>query len=193
MHRLTIPAEVRAGDGLLALLTTGSPARSLAVPTGWQLVDSVASSSVETFVLQRKAVASSAGSVLRLPLSGSASATTTLLAYSGTAPAGPVGVAMVGLDTGPGPVRTTPALQLGSTGATLVSYWADRARTTGWTLPTELIQRTASFGTGSPHTSAVSAESVGAVPAGSAGQLTATASASGGHATTVSVLVAPGR
>lgn len=193
VHRLTVPSEVRAGDGLLALLTTGAPARTLAVPSGWQLVDTVATSSVETFVLERAATAGSAGSVLRLPLSGSAMATTTLLAYRGTQPAGPVGDVASSSDTRRTQRRSTPILRLASPGAAMVSYWADRSQTTGWTLPAGVVQRAASFGTGSPHTSAVAADSGGPVPAGPAGDLTATATGGGGHATTVSVLLAPGQ
>lgn len=192
VHRVRVPADVRAGDGLLAFLTTGTPARSLTVPAGWRLVDSVATDSVETFVLEATATAASAGGVLPLRLDGRAKATTTLLAYASTAPAGPVGVAELGHDTLRTPARTTPSVPLANPGALLVSYWADRAATTGWTLPTGVLRRTTSFGAGSPHTSAVTADSSGPVPTGTVGGLTATASGRGGHATTASVLLAPG-
>ena len=190
-HLITVPAEVRAGDGLLAFLTTKSPTRTLTVPAGWQLMRTISSSQHQTFVLQRQAVATTAGSTVRFTLSGNAQASATLVAYSGTAAAGPVGALAATTATTTTRTHQTPTLPV-ATPAMLVSYWGDRSASTGWTLPTATTLRAESVGQGSVHTSAAVGDSAGQVPAGTAGGLVATASASSAHASMISVLLAPG-
>ncbi len=194
-HTVTIPAAVRAGDGLIAVLSTNNPSRDLAVPAGWQLVDTQATpgTGIETFVLQRVATAGSAGSTVPLTLSLAATATATVLAYDGTAPSGPIGAWAMAGETVRRAAHTTPSIALGSTGAGVASYWADRSGTTAsWALPAEVIRRTQSFGTGTGHTSAVAADVVAPAPAGTAGSLTATASSASSAAMMLTVLLAPG-
>ncbi len=190
-HRVQVPAAVRTGDGLLAFLTTNKPALSATTPDGWQLVDTVQTSGVETFVWQRVADASSAGTTVRFPLDGRAQGTTTLLAYDGTA-SEPVGAVGSGRETVRRDAHTTPAVRLATSGAPLVSYWSDRGSTTGWTLPAAVTGRSQSAGTGTGHTSAVAGDSGRPTTAGAAGSLVATAAAASAHATAVTVLLAPG-
>lgn len=191
-HPITVPAAVPAGDGLLAFLTTNSPSRSLSVPAGWQLVRTLASSQHKTYVLQRQAVTTTAGSTVTFNLSGIVRASATVVAYSGTAAAGPIGALAATAATTPTRTHQTPTLPLATPATMLVSYWGDRSTSTGWSLPSATTSRAQSVGPGSTHTSAAVGDSAGQMPAGTAGGLVATASASSAHASMISVLLAPG-
>ena len=194
VHRITVPAAVRGGDGLLAALTLNNPSRQVTTPDGWSLVDSVAGTRMKTLVWQRVADASTAGSTVRFALDARAAGTTSLLAYQGTSAAGPVGALASAAEQLTGRTHSTPSLDLGSDGAPVVSYWSNRSDTTvGWEVPAQLAVRSSSAGTGTAHTSAVAADSGGPVPAGATGGVTATASSAGTGATTMTLLLTPGR
>lgn len=192
-HRVTVPGEVRRGDGLLAFLSVNSTSRTVTPPGRWRLVDTVTDSRLETTLWQRTAGRRTAGRPIRFLLDRRAKATTTLVAYHGTSASAPVGAVRGNYETGPSTTHTTPRLRLATEGAGLVSYWADRSTsTTGWTLPAGVVSRSQSAGTGTGHTSAAAGDLDGPVSPGTAGGQLAEASSRSHHATMVTVLLAPG-
>jgi PKD repeat protein len=189
---VTVPADVRAGDGLLLVLSTNSTATG-ATPAGYRQEASLtaAGTSPTTQVFSRVAGATDAGSRVTVPLSASAKVTLQLLAYSGTAATGPVASA-TGAASPSGTAHTTPRVDVAAAGSWVVSIWSDKqagART--WTPPSSVTARSNVGGVGNGDVATLIADSGAPVPAGSAGGLTATVPTASNRAVTFTVVLAP--
>ncbi|HEV7657845.1 MAG TPA: phytase [Mycobacteriales bacterium] len=184
---VTVPAAVQAGDGLLLYATLNITTTTVTAPAGWTQVANFVTASARTLVWKKAAAPGDAGSRVALGLSATTKVALQLAAYGGTA-ANPV--VATRSDTAntlghPTPVVTVPA------GGWVVSYWADKsATTTAWTAPAGVTVRAEPLGTGGGRITSLLADSGGAVPAGTAGGLTATTDAPS-RAASVTIALAP--
>lgn len=94
---VTVPAQVRAGDGLLMFASTNS-VTPVATPDGWALVDTVSIGSLTTSLFSRAALDTDAGSTVVLTTPTTMKIDAQLLAYSRTATDPVAAVARVGSD-----------------------------------------------------------------------------------------------
>ncbi|WP_210649113.1 PKD domain-containing protein [Nocardioides sp. SYSU D00065] len=186
---VTLPSTVSAGDRLVMALTLNT-ARAMGEPTGvtgWTVLGTTTSGSMQTRVYSKVAEAADADRRVTVTLDGAAKYTMTVAAYSG-ARAG----ALVHADWAETVTRAghpTPVVDA-PPGSWVVSYWADKsALTTGFTLPDAVTGRSAACSTGSGHVCSVLADSAAAVPAGAYGGLVATADTATATATTWSVVL----
>ena len=141
-------------------------------------------------VWKKAAAAGDAGRTLTINLSAITKIDLQLVAYGGTA-ADPVAAITTRSDATATTSHTTPTVAVASSGAWLVSYWADKSSTTtSWTAPGGLVVRDRVIGTGGGRITSLLGDSGAVVPAGTAGGLTATTDAAS-RAATVSVVLAP--
>jgi PKD repeat protein len=182
-RQVTRPAAVTTGDGMLLFGTVASATVTMADPAGWTPVRTVLSASgITTRLWQRVATAGEPATVT-VTLSALAKADVTLLAYRGTAAAGPVGAHQGVAETATTGAHVTPQLTTAST-AWIVSYWADNSSaTTAWTAPGGQTVRNTLCGTGGGRICSLTTDSGAPVGAGNQGGLTATADSASGKAT----------
>ena len=185
----TIPAGTSAGDRLLMVLSLNDTTRSVGSTTGvtgWSLLDTATSGTMQTNVYTKVAAAGDAGRTVRFSLDAAAKYTLTVAAYSGDMLEPQVAKASETL------VRsnhTTPSLDAHN-GDWAVSYWADKSSaTTVFALPDAVVQRRALCSANAGHICSALADSAGGVPAGTYGALTATADAASGAATMWTILL----
>jgi PKD repeat protein len=185
----TVPAGVSTGDRLLMVLSLNDATRTVGPATGvtgWTLLDSATSGTMQTSVYTKTAVAGDAGRAVRLPLDAAAKYTLTVAAYTGDMLAPQVAKAS---ETIVRAGHTTPTVDAAA-GDWAVSYWADKSSaTTGFSLPAGATPLQAACGTNAGHVCSVLADSGGAVPSGSYGAITATADATSASATMWTVLL----
>jgi PKD repeat protein len=195
-HRVTVPANVVAGDGMVLIastattVTVGTPG---GVP-GWQVVSSVDMGGGQgtTTIWQKVAAAGDANKVVTVSLSALAKTGLTLVAYAGTDTTAPVAVVQATAETVSRAAHTTPAVSVARSGSVVVSYWADRTTsTTAWTPPAGESVRTQTFGLGGGHISNLLTDSGGPVPSGTRNGVTATANAASEKAVMASIVLAP--
>jgi hypothetical protein len=143
---------------------------------------------VRSWVFTRSAVAGTPGSTVQVSFDAISKADVTLLAYAGGGPA----AAVVGAaEPGTTAMHRAPAAPVSTAGSTVVSYWADKVSSPhGWTLPAELVSRSATAGTGSGLVTATSGDA-GAQPVGSWPGATATAGAASAKAIAWTVVLPP--
>ncbi|GAA3141042.1 hypothetical protein GCM10010466_35110 [Planomonospora alba] len=193
---VTVPPSVQSGDGMLLFATLNTASAAVTGPTGvigWTQIADFTTGSARTLVWKKTAVAGDAGGALTLELSPITKIGLQLVAYGGTSSADPVAAVATRSETASTTSHTGPAVEVGEPGGWLVSYWADKSSvTTGWTPPAGVVVRDGVAGSGSGRITALLADSGGAVPAGTAGGLTATTDGSS-RAASVSVLLAPER
>ena len=108
--RVTIPAAVREGDGMLLFVTTNKAFDgTTATPAGWTLEGTrLASTDTETTLYSRVAAANDAGRNAAVTFSATTKSTLTLLAYDGTG-ADPVSAFASVNETVNRATHTTPA------------------------------------------------------------------------------------
>ncbi len=187
---VTTPSTVSAGDRLVMALTVNSSSRVLGEPTGitgWTVLGTTTSGSMQTRFYSKVAVAGDASRRVTVPLDAAAKYTLTVADYSGVR-SGALVVADLA-ETVNRAGHATPLVDAPA-GAWVVSYWADKsATTTGFTLPGSVTGRHAVCSTGSGHVCSSFADSGGAVPTGQYGGLVATADTANATATTWSVVL----
>jgi PKD repeat protein len=188
---VTVPASVRAGDGLVLVLSTNSTVLGT-TPAGYTLEGSKTSgTSITTQVFSRVAAATDAGSTLTVALSGSAKVTLQLMAYSGTSAADPVASVTGAVDIG-GTAHTTPTATAAA-GSWVLSVWSDKSvDPRQWTPPASLSPRSNLAGVGTGDVATLVADSGGAVAAGQVGGLTATVPTASNRAAMFTVVLALG-
>ncbi len=187
---VNVPAGVQAGDGLVLVLSTNSTV-SGATPAGWTAADNqLSGTGPNTQVFSRVAVAGDAGDPVTVTLSGQAKVSLQLLAYSGTAAAGPIAsvasTARLAGTSHPTPPATATA------GSWVLSVWSDKqsaART--WTAPAGVTVRNNQAGVGAGDVATLVADN-GPVAGGAVGNLTATVPTASTRATTFTIVLAPG-
>lgn len=171
---LTVPAAVRSGDGML-LVATGGHGASLTGPGGWTLVSNVNNSSITTTLWSRVATAADAGQQVTVGFGDIHKGSVQLLAYSGTSTAAPVATVARTATSGSTSSPTTPTVTVAADSSWLVSYWAAKSTAiTSMTPPGGELVRSTAYGTGGGRITSVASDKGSAVPAGTAGGLTAT-------------------
>ena len=189
-HRVTIPASVQAGDGMLLFATVNTLETVTTPPAGWTLVgEQQSNTDTKTFAYKKAAVAADAGTSTAITFSAVTKGTLTLLAYDGTA-VDPVETFASAGETQNRTTHTTPATTVPSDGSMVVSYWADKSSsTTDWTLPGGQLERSIALGTGGGRITAVASDRGTPSSAGPVTGLTATASPTGSGKATMWTVV----
>ena len=187
---VTTPTTVSAGDRLLLTLSVNANNRVLSSPTGvtgWTVLGTTTSGTMQTRVYSKIATATDANKRVTVTLDAAAKYTMMAAVYSGVRPGELVSAHFaetVNRAGHPAPTVDAPA------GAWVVSSWADKsAATTGFALPTSITRRQAACGTSSGHVCSTLADSNGAVPAGQYDGAVATADTSNATATSWSVIL----
>ena len=187
---VTTPTTVSAGDRLLLTLSVNANNRVMSSPTGvtgWTVLDTTTSGTMQTRLYTKVATAADANKKVTVTLDAAAKYTMTVASWSGVRPG-----TLVHADLAETVVRaghTTPVVDAPA-GSWVASYWADKsALTTGFTLPGDVTGRGALCGTGSGHICSTLADSGVAVPTGQYDGRTATADTANGTATTWSVVL----
>ena len=184
-----VPAGTAAGDRLLMVLSLNDTTRIVGTTTGvtgWTLVDTATSGTMQTNVYTKVAAAADAGKTVRFAMDAAAKYTLTVAAYTGDMLAPQFAKAS---ETVVRAGHTTPTVEAGA-GDWAVSYWADKSSaTTAFTLPGEVTQRQAICSANAGRICSVLADSDAGVPAGTYGGLTATADAASANATMWTILL----
>jgi len=187
---VTLPSSVAAGDRVLLVLTVNANNKVMSAPTGvtgWTVLGTTTSGSMQTRVYTKVAVASDANKKVTVPLDSAAKYTLTSAVYSGVRSG-----ALVYADLAENVSRTehtTPSVTAPA-GSWVVSYWSDKsATTTGFDLPGAVSQRHATCGANAGHICSALADSNGSVPAGQYGGLVGTADSANATATTWSIVL----
>ena len=187
---VTAPPTVKADDRLLLVLTLNSSSRTISDPTGvtgWTVLGTTTSGTLQTRVYTKIAVSGDAGKKVGVTLDLAAKYTMTLEDYAGVRPGALVHADLAETVNRSG--HSTPVV-LAPAGSWVVSYWADKsAGTTGFALPASVTGRHALCGSSSGHVCSSLADSAGAVPSGQYGGLVATADTANATATTWSVVL----
>lgn len=193
-HAVVVPAGVQAGDGLLLFLSENTHA-SIGTPTGvtgWQLLDTIDGGYGTTRVWRKVATSGDAGSTVRVALGSSSKVSFIVAAYRGTDDADPVAAYAKAADTTKTAIRVTPTAAVTGTPSWAVSYWMHGdSTTTALAAPADLTTRAAGTNSGTSRVTTLLADSAVAVPTGTYGGLTATATATSGTSTTWTVILAP--
>jgi PKD repeat protein len=184
---VTLPPTVSAGDRLLLVLNLNASNRVQSVPTGWTVLGTTTSGTMQTRVYTRTATATDAGTKVTVTLDLAAKYTLTVADYSGVRTGSLVyaGLAETVVRAG----HATPAVDAPA-GSWVVSSWADKsAATTAFALPGSVTGRQAICSTGSGHVCSTLADSGGPVPTGQSPGLVATADTASGAATAWSIVL----
>jgi alpha-tubulin suppressor-like RCC1 family protein len=182
-----VPATVVVGDELVMFVSMNR-AGTATTPAGWTLRGTVTDSDLRSWVFVRPAVAGTPGSTVQVSFDAISKANVTLLAYSG---AGAPSAAVSAVEPGTTALHRSAAAPVSTAGSTVLSYWADKVSSPhGWTLPANLVSRSATAGTGSGLVTATSGDAgnqaVGTWPA-----TTATAGAASAKAIAWTVVLPP--
>ena len=124
-----VPAGTAAGDRLLMVLSLNDTTRTVGTPTGvtgWTLVDTATSGTMQTNVYTKVAAAADAGKTVRFAMDAAAKYTLTVAAYTGDMLAPQFAKAS---ETVVRAGHTTPTVEAGA-GDWAVSYWADKSSAT---------------------------------------------------------------
>jgi len=188
-HPVTVPSSAQAGDLLVLMFTSNSPTTAVTAPAGWTETAAPAASGVVGRVWTKVATASDIGSTVTETSAAVVKADATLLVYRGVDTTSPISAVKTDYAT-TGTSYTTPTVDVPQNGE-LVSYWAVKTSESNvFTAPGDVTTRSGSSGSGSGNIAALAADE-GPLAAGSAGGLTATTSASGNKAFTVSLALQP--
>ena len=191
-HQVTIPAAVRAGDGLVAFFASNTLA-SITGPTGWQSLGQVNANGSLTQAWRRVATASDAGSAVSVRVASVSKANLVIAAYRGTSTANPVAAVQSAAPTVRETSHVTPSAAVASSASWAVSYWSHKdSATTELTAPSGVTTRATGSQSGSGRVTGLLADSAGPIPSGSYGGLTATAAAASSSASMWTVVLAAG-
>ena len=179
---VTVPANVRAGDGMLLFVSANAADAQASAPAGWTRFGSQVDGSMVNYVYRRAATTGDAGATVTITLDRRLKANVLLVAYRGTRTPNPVGSRRVAFETGNTTSHVTPTINANN-GAIVISYWTDKSSgTTDWTPPAGVTPRYERAMAGGGRISVLLADSGGSVPAAPYGGLTATANSSSGRA-----------
>ena len=190
-----VPAGVNVGDTLVAFFFANSQNYTYTGPSGWTLVKGDDGNDFAGRVWTRTATAADAapGATVTVDFAGTTGVPKTDLtvaAYRGTDATTAIAASAVKLDTDGGTAHVSPTVTAAAGTGWLVSYWADKTSSApGWTGPAGQSKRADSTGSGGGRVAAILTDSNGAVPAGSAGGLTATSGAAAGKVISFSILL----
>ena len=192
--RVTIPASVRAGDGMLLFVTSNKALASVTTdPAGWTREGTrLSSTDTETILYSKLATAGDAGTNAAVAFSATTKSALSLVAYDGTA-ADPVASFASAAETVSRATHTTPGASVAAAGSYVVSYWADKSAslTTGWTTPTGQTQRSIALGTGAGRITSLLTDRNAPSPVGASAGVAATAAVATAKATMWSVVLQP--
>lgn len=189
-EKVTVPAAVTAGDGLL-LAATGVGTTALTGPAGWSLVGTESNSVMTTSFWSQVATAGEAGQPVTVGFPGNGKGTIQLLAYAGISTTAPVATFAAAGAHKTETTAATPAVTIPASGDWLVSYWTVKSSdVTSWTAPAGAVTRSTAFGTGGGQVSSLAADGGGPATAGPAGGLAASAQSFSAD-TTWSIVLAP--
>jgi PKD repeat protein len=185
-----VPESVEAGDALLLMLTTNSTVSGTS-PAGWTLAHVEQNApGITTQLFTRVAGPSDAGASVAVALSGQATVTLQLLAYSGTDPDAPV-ASVTGAGAEGGTAHTTPTATAPA-GSWVVSMWSDKQPVArAWTPPADVAERANLAGLGKGDIATLVVDSGGPV-SGAVGGLTATVPTESGRVTMLTIVLAGG-
>jgi PKD repeat protein len=187
---VTTPTTITAGDRLLMALTLNASNKVLSDPTGvtgWTVLGTTTSGSMQTRVYSKIATAADANKRVTVTLDTAAKYTMTVADYSGVRPG--LLVTADFAETVNRAEHSTPTVDAPA-GAWVVSYWADKsAATTAFSLPNTVTGRLARCNTGSGHICSSLADSGGPVPTGQYDGVVGTADTANATATTWSVVL----
>ncbi|WP_155849354.1 PKD domain-containing protein [Arthrobacter sp. H20] len=189
-HSVTVPAQVRAGDVMVAMFSTNSGTVGVTHPSGWIVSAEGATTSMRSVMYGRLATAADAGSTVSVRTATFNRGTLVITVYRGAQIAG----ASFDLETETisRAQHTTPTLPAAA-GDWVLSYWADKtAGTSSWAAPGGVTVRQTGAGTGAGHMSWLAVDSNGPVSGTTAGGLTATANSATGNAVMGTVVIKPG-
>ncbi len=173
---VTVPSAVSAGDRLVMVLSLAASDRVRSAPTGvtgWTVLGTSSTGGMATTTYTKLAAAGDAGTKVTVPINLTTKYTLTVAAYSGARTGTVVSAGLAETVSRAGhatPVVTVPP------GAWVLSYWADKTSlTTGFALPGGVTSRQSVCAPTTGRVCSVLADSAGAAPAGTYGNLTATA------------------
>lgn len=185
-HTVTVPSTAREGDQLLLFFTGNGTSATYTTPDGWKVAESQAGDGMTAYALSRTATSGDAGKQVLVTTSAYVKDVMTVAVYRG----GSVTASRSQLDTADRVTRTTPTVTAPDSHQWLASYWTDKgSSTTAWSLPDGPTRRSTVIGTTSGHTSAVLADTDGAVSSGTQGGLAASTDVAGSAAATFSLLL----
>lgn len=185
-HTVTVPSTVRAKDQLVLFFTGNTTSPTYTPPAGWDQVETRAGDKMTATAWKRTATDDDAGRTVTVTSSTLVKDVMTVAAYRD----GSVGAAASSLETVDSASHTTPSVDAADSHHWVVSYWTDKgSSTTAWDLPDGVRRRSTVVGSGSGHTSAVLADSDGAVGSGQQGGLRASADAAASAAVTFTLLL----
>ena len=195
-HRVSIPSAVRAGDGLVLILSSNDPRWTLSTPSGggtWRELATMNDGSLLTRAWRAEAGDGAGGAAVTVTTSGYAKVHLTVLAYRGTAADPVAAVAVSSPLTTSSATHTTPTASVARSGSWVVSYWAhkDSASWTTFVAPSGVTTRANAVGTGGGRLSVLAADSGASVATGTYGGLTATAGAASRHAAMLTMVLQP--
>jgi PKD repeat protein len=190
--KITVPATVQAGDGLVLVMTSNSNTVTYGDPAGWAVANTVSTTGITTKVYSKVATATDAGSVVTVTASAVNKMDLRLAAYGNTSTTAPVATVTTAVDTAAVAAHTTPAASVTGSGKWVVSYWGDKsAATAAWTAPAGQTVRGVTIGTGAGRVTSLLTDAGAAAAAGPAGGLTATTDAPGTKATMLTIVLNP--
>ena len=195
IHRVTVPAAVVAGDGLLLFMATNTSA-GVSEPsgvTGWQPLATLSKPGSTVRVWRKVAQASDAGGVVRIDVSASSKANLVVMAYRGTSALDPVAAFASAIDVAGRSSHVTPSASVALTGSWVVSYWTHKdSTTTLLSPPGGVTVRANSTQSGSGTVKGLVVDTGGPLTAGPYGGLTAVAGAAATDATMWTIVLALG-
>ena len=190
--KVTVPASVQAGDGLVLVMTSNSNTVTYGDPAGWTAVDSVSTTGITTRVYAKVATAADANSVVTVTAGATNKMDLRLAAYANTSTTAPVAALTKSVDTATVASHTTPTATVTGSGRWVLSYWADKSSTTtAWTAPAGQTVRGTTIGTGTGRVTSLLTDANGPASAGTVGGLTASTDAAGTKATMLTIVLAP--
>jgi hypothetical protein len=192
LARVTVPANVEPGDGLILFVTWNTTQRTATNPSGWTTLSERVVGSQTSRLLYRTAQQGDAASAVQVVIGGGyAKMALELLAYRGVAD-GSFAIASSATQSSSA-THPTPTTDVSTTGSWAVSYWVDKSNgtTTSWNPPAGVTVRGTSFGSGGGAIGTLSADSGTALLSGSYGNLVAVANSVASTAITWTVILSP--
>lgn len=145
-----VPTEARAGDTIIAFVTTNSVTQTTIPPTGWSLVGSQAAREMSSFVYVRT-VPEGAGAAaeFRWGTSSLMKIDINIVAYRGGDAANPVTAAAAAAESDTVANHVTPTVSAGEGAQQMLAFWAEKTSgATSWTPAPGLVPRSTSYGSG---------------------------------------------
>jgi myo-inositol-hexaphosphate 3-phosphohydrolase/PKD repeat protein len=189
-HRVSVPAAVKGGDGLLLFFSSNTSAQVRA-PAGWTEVGSTTAHGARTTVWRRVAVAADPGRPATVTVDRSSKASLVLAAYRGTSTVNPVAGRATATESVARSIHVTPEVRVGTV-APVVSYWMHKdSATSRLDAPDGVTVRGGGSQSGSGRVTTLLADSGSAVAAGPYGRQSATAAGDSRAASMWTVVLAP--